>query len=138
MAGKTNTDRIEVLEDLTSNLAARLDVHDVHIKGLSDLFTKGTETTANHSSKIVVIEERLLVLADFKNCIAAVTVVEKDIVAIKKDLESLRGWKDDLKKERDESSRRLWAFGPNLLAAFISGLISLGTALLVLWLNKPK
>jgi hypothetical protein len=45
---------------------------------------------------------------------------EKEIALLKRDIEDLKKWKDDEKKAADERSRRLWAFGPNLVAAIIS------------------
>jgi hypothetical protein len=75
-------------------------------------------------------------IAALKAGLEKLTVVEKELALLKKDVESLGKWKEDLKKERDESARRLWAFGPNALAAIISGFISLTVALLVAWLTK--
>ncbi len=59
-------------------------------------------------------------------------------IGIKKDVDVLGKWKDELKKERDEAARRIWAFGPNIVGAIISGIISFVTAMLVVWLNKPQ
>ena len=132
MAGKTNTTRIEQLEDLTKNLAARLDVYDVQIKGALEVLQKGTETTAGHTAKIIIVEQQLLVLADFKKCMDTVSTIQQDLVGIRKDLESLRSWKDELKKEKDEWKRRWWAFGPNLSAAIVSAIV----ALALYFLNK--
>ena len=49
---------------------------------------------------------------------------EKDIALLKRELADIQKWKDEQKKERDEVSRRLWAFGPNLVGAIVSGLIA--------------
>jgi hypothetical protein len=139
--GRNNTQRIETLESQAANLSARLDVYEIQLKGIIEGLTKGMEVTAGHTEKIIVFEEKLLVLADFKNCLAAVTALEKEFIALKKDLESLGKWKDELKKEKDEVARRFWAFGPNFLAALVSGAIAiLGVLLsvgLTYWLRKP-
>ena len=137
MAAKTNTEKIDDLLALTANLSSRLDVHDEQIKGIVEGLKKGADTTEGHTSKITVIEQQL-VLVDLKGCAAAITVIEQELVAFKKDLESLKSWKDEQKKERDEFWRRAWALLPNLLAAVVGGLISLGIGLLIWWLNKPK
>jgi chromosome segregation ATPase len=138
MAGKTNTERIEALEDKVTRLLTRLKLNDLQIEGISESLKKSTEAAERHTSTITVIEQKLLVLVDTKQFLADVGAIRLELVALKKDLESLGKWKDELKKEREETARRLWAFGPNLLAAIISGLISLGVALLVVWLNKLK
>ncbi len=136
--GKNNTQRIETLENQAANMSARLDVHDTQIKGIAEGQKEGTDTTRGQTSKITVIEERLLVLVDLKGSLAIIASIEKDLVALRKDLESLQEWKDELKKEKDEATRRWWSFGPNLSAAVISGIMSLIIALLVVWLNKLK
>jgi hypothetical protein len=65
--GKNNTQRIEILESQAANMSARLDVHDILIQGLKAVLEKGTEATEEHTSKITVIEEKVLVLVDL-NC----------------------------------------------------------------------
>ncbi|SRR6266498_2109740 len=134
--GKTNTTRIEQLEDFTKNLVSRLDVHDETLKWITEGLKKGAEVTAEHGLKIVSFEQKFVVLVDFNKYVESVSAIQRDLVAFRKDLESLQKWKEDLKKEKDESSRRRWAFGPNAVGALISGFISLLVALLVVWLNK--
>jgi hypothetical protein len=136
--GKTNTQRIETLEGRAETVLARIEVHEAQIKGILEVLKKGTDVTEGHTSKITVIEQQLLVLVDLKGSLAILATIDKDIVALKKDVEGLSKWREELKKERDEAARRLWAFGPNVVAAVISGMMSLAVALLVLWLNRPR
>lgn len=49
---------------------------------------------------------------------------EKEIALLKKEIEDSNKWRDEQKKEAEERGRRLWAFGPNLLAAII-GLVGI-------------
>lgn len=56
---------------------------------------------------------------------------EMEIALLKRELEEFKKWKDEQRKERDERSRRLWAFGPNILAAVIGGLIAAAVAYFV-------
>jgi hypothetical protein len=123
--GKNNTQRIETLEDRAANMGARLDVLDTQIEGIKVVLQKGAEDTEAHTSRITIVEQQILVLPDLKTALAAITSVEKDILALRKDLESLGKWKEEMKKEREESTRRLWAFGPNLVAAIISDVIAI-------------
>jgi hypothetical protein len=138
MAGRNQTTQIKELEDKAASFAARLDVHELQLKLLSELQAKGEEASSGMTVKMAVFEERLVVLVDLKGSLSTIGSLEKDLVAFRKDLESLQKWKDELKKERDEAARRLWAFAPNLLAAIVSGVISLGVALLVVWLNSGR
>lgn len=64
---------------------------------------------------------------------------EKEIALLKSAVEEIKKWKEDQKKEHDEHSRRLWAFGPNLLTAIISIIgvfISLAGSLAIAYLVK--
>src|SRR5690242_12600900 len=49
---------------------------------------------------------------------------EREQALLKREVEELRKWKDEL-------GRRLWAFGPNIAGAVISGLIAAAVAFLV-------
>jgi chromosome segregation ATPase len=123
--GKNNTQRIETLEDRAANVAARLDVLDTQIEGIKAVLQKGAEDAEEHTTRITVVEQQILVLPEMKIAQAAIVSVEKDLLALRKDLESLQKWRDEMKKEREESTRRLWAFGPNLTAALVSGFITI-------------
>lgn len=49
---------------------------------------------------------------------------EKETAMMKRELEDLKKWKDEQKKEHDEWGRRVWAFGPNVIGAVVSGIIA--------------
>jgi septal ring factor EnvC (AmiA/AmiB activator) len=49
---------------------------------------------------------------------------EREIALLRREIDDVKKWKEDLKKDRDERSRRLWAFGPSIVAALISGAIA--------------
>jgi hypothetical protein len=90
--GKNNTQRIETLESQAANITARLDVHDALIKVIDELLRKSDDVTQGHVSKITVIEQQLLVLVDLKNSVGTIAAIEKDLVALKKDLDNLQKW----------------------------------------------
>jgi precorrin-6B methylase 1 len=45
---------------------------------------------------------------------------ERIIALLQRDIDDLKKWKDEQKKEREERTRRAWAFGPNLTAALLT------------------
>lgn len=142
MPGETNTNKIAKLEDRVAVLSARLDVFDTLIKGLTELATKGATANEGHSSRITVVEQQVLVLADLKVAVAAIASIKEELVALRKDIESLQSWKAEQKKEKEEIIRRWWSFGPNLTAAILAGVITvLGVVInvgLTYFLNRPK
>ena len=136
--GRTNTQRIEDLESLTANLSARLDVHDFALKNLTDLLTRAEQSVSAATVRLAVVDVQVTDIGTLKVAIENLRGLEMELALLRKDVEGLKSWKEDVKKERDEASRRRWAFGPNVVAAIISGIISLGIALLVVSLNKSK
>jgi len=56
---------------------------------------------------------------------------EKEMALVKRELEEIKKWREEQKKEHDESQRRLWAFGPNVVGAIISGIIAAAVAYFV-------
>ena len=56
---------------------------------------------------------------------------QRELALLKQELEALKNWKNDHKKQGEEWSRRWWAFGPNFLAAIVGGLIAAAIAYFV-------
>ena len=101
MARKTDGEKIDELEKLGATLIARLDTAVKELEGVDNAHSE----TAR-----------------------ALAALRLEFVLQKREIDDLKMWKDDQKKERDERSRRMWSFGPNILAAVISGLIAAAVA----------
>jgi hypothetical protein len=54
--------------------------------------------------------------------------LEKEVALLKREVEELKNWRADQKRQGEEWGRRVWAFGPSLLAVLVSGLISAAIA----------
>ena len=142
MAAETNTEKIAKLENRVASLSARLDVFDNVLDKIDELLKKCSAATEGQGTKITVIEQQVLVIADLKAAMTVIASIKEELVAIKKDIESFHSWKAEQKKEKEEATRRWWAFGPNITAALIGGFITiLGIVLniaLTYYLNRPK
>ena len=108
MPRKTDGDKIDELEKLGASLTVQI---ASAVKELEAVFDAHSETA--------------------KTVIGLQREFEKEVALLKREIEEFKRWKEDQKKAREEQSRRLWAFGPNLLAALISGLISAAVAYFV-------
>jgi uncharacterized coiled-coil DUF342 family protein len=60
------------------------------------------------------------VASELKSISESLNGIALRLQKIEQDMNQLKSWKDDSKKERDESARRFWAFGPNITAAIIT------------------
>ena len=49
---------------------------------------------------------------------------EKEILLLQREIEDFKKWKDEQKKDADERNRRIWAFGPSIVGAVVSGSIA--------------
>jgi len=105
MARRSDGEKIDDLEKLVATLTERL---DNTIRELRDVGTAhaGTGTT----------------LADFRR------EVETGLLQLRRDIDELKAWKDEQKRQAEERGRRLWAFGPNLLGAVVTVLLSASVA----------
>jgi hypothetical protein len=139
--GKNNTQRIETLESHAARLSSRLDVHETLINGLDELLKKCSDASDGHGSKITVIEQHLL-FVDLKSTVATLALIKENLIAINKDIEILQSWKAEQKREKEEVTRRWWAFGPNITAAIIGGFITIIGVIfnvgLTYFLNKSR
>ena len=138
MPGETNTDKIAKLEDRTASLLARLGVVETLIKELTERSKKSTDTNEGHGSRITVVEQQILVIAELKDAVAVIASIKEELVAIKKDIESLQSWKAEQKKEKEEAERRWWSFWPSITAALISAVVAILVVALNYILNRPK
>ena len=73
-----------------------------------------------------------------KAAIAELRAIQVKLALLEKDIEAINKWKEDQKKEREEGARRFWAFGPSLVSAIISAIVSGSLFFLARWLNQPK
>src|SRR6266508_707618 len=105
-------DKVEELQRAAATLTERLN-HAV--KSLDALYDAHKDT-AHHLAELRREYEREVTQLKRE--------VEKEVALLTREVEDFKKWKDDEKKQGDEWNRRLWAFGPNLLAAVIGGLIA--------------
>ncbi len=139
--GKNNTERIETLENQAANMSARIDVFDTQLKAITELLKKCSDATQGHDTKITIVEQQLLIV-DLKDVVAKIGSTREELIAIRKDIETIQNWKAEQKREKDEAARRWWSFGPNIAAAFVSGFIAifgvLLSVVLTYYINHPK
>jgi chromosome segregation ATPase len=101
-------DRVAELETSAATHAERL---DTIVRSLDTVFDDQEETARE--------------LADVRR------EHEKEIALLKREVEELKNWRTERKRQDEEWSRRLWAFGPNLLAAVVGGVIAAAIAYLI-------
>jgi hypothetical protein len=135
---KTNTDRINELTVICATLSTRLEALLTEVRATADDHAKTSESLSAVKVQLSAVEVHVGGIGALKASLETISALETALALLKKDVEGLFQWKDKLKKERDESARRLWSFGPNIVGAVISGLIGFATALLAIWLNRSR
>src|SRR2546425_1195100 len=94
-------DKVEKLQQDAATTAERL---DNVLKALDKSYIAQEETACNLSALRVEYE--------------------REIALLKRDAEDHKKWKDYYQQQHEEHARRLWAFGPNVFGALITGFIS--------------
>jgi hypothetical protein len=108
MPRKTDGEKIDELEKLGERLTERIDTTRKELEAVYDAHSETARAVADMRREY-----------------------DRQITLLTREVEELRSWKADTKKHSEEWSRRLWAFGPNLLAAVVGGLIAAAVAYLV-------
>jgi len=92
------------VEELQRNTAALVERVDNVIKTLA-------ETRDAHS-------ETVRTVADLRR------EHEREIALHRREIEDLKLWRFELKKEREELSRKVWSFGPSIVGALVGGIMA--------------
>ena len=105
---QTPTERVSALERLVEGLTARLASLVKEVDALDD---RGSE-----AGKELVALKR-----DF----------DREVALFKREVEELKKWQDDAKKEKEEWGRKLWMILPPVLAVLISNALTLAITLAI-------
>jgi hypothetical protein len=137
---RTNTEKIDEITVLCATLSARLDALLTEVRANANDQGETSNSLAAVKTQLAVVEVHVGGIAPLKAALETVTAIEREIALLKKDVEGLGKWKDELKKDKDENVRRWWSFGPSITAAVISGFVTLiGIGISVVlnyWVNR--
>ena len=122
MPRKTDGEKVDALEKLTAEFGQRLNNHDGQLKSILEALEKSKDACAGTAKETTKLIEELRLA----------------IHSLESSLKSLTSWKDELKKEKDEATRRFWAFGPNITAAVIGGIVAFAVAWYANWLRGSR
>jgi hypothetical protein len=109
---ETTTILSEHVKNLKGTVAA---VEEAHAKTAQQL----AGLRAEYDKEVALLKQRI------ETTVALLKAEhERELALLKREIEDWKSWKADHKKQTDEWARRLWAFGPNILAAILGGLIA--------------
>ena len=63
-----------------------------------------------------------------KELVSKLHEYRRELDALQREIGDFKKWKERQEKSKEEWMRRLWAFGPNLVAALIAGVVALVVA----------
>lgn len=79
------------------------------MNGLKELQSKDGDLTTKHNERIIIIEERLVVAANFQSSVNLINNCDKELALLKKEVEGIlkekQEQKDAAKKPLDGSAR---------------------------------
>ena len=127
MPAKTNSDKIGELEKIGEKLTDRLDTARAEIKvlfkGDADIERSVADLRRESEIEIALLNQRVE-----KDLALLKGEHDKELALLRREVADVTKWKDDQKKQKEELERRVWAFGPNVIAALISVLLSAAIA----------
>ena len=105
------------------------------VKAFADLLEGRIKTLEKRADEL---DKKLDRLGEAHNDLRLALEVNQAL--LKREVEDLKKWKDEQKKDRDEKARRLWSFGPNIAGAIATALlsvfISIATILIVSYFGR--
>ena len=130
MPARTNSDKISELEKFVERLTERLDAARNRINELTTTHATTQGAVADLRRELALLNQRVE-----KDLALSKSEHDKELALLRREIAELARWKDDQKKHKDELERRVWSFGPNVIAALISVILS---AVIAAYLSSRK
>ncbi len=117
MPSRTNEDKIEELTKFAASVNQQIQALDGQLKGfVGDKAEIGKEISAVGKT-LVVLEQQLKDLRIWKESFGSIDQVKIENALLRKELEDLKKWRDEVKAKKDEWGKRLWAMAGPLVGA---------------------
>jgi chromosome segregation ATPase len=122
MGGTTPTEKVHELSKIVATLSAGVDALRAELKGVAAEQSKSTDGLTHFKTNLAVLEQRLIELKSRNDSFGSLEDLKVKLALIGKDIEELKKWQEDARKQKDEWGRRLWALAGPVLAA-ITGVL---------------
>jgi hypothetical protein len=116
---------VEALQVQLNNLQAE-------VKATGPILLEASKTVAEVKASTTLVGHQIKGLEDLKGQVVAIAdlkteiavVRSTDIGFVRKDVEDLKKWQEEVKKRGEEWGRKLWLIVPPILAAALTGFIN--------------
>ena len=119
MPSKTLEDKVDDLTKLVSGHVEQFRALDGQLSGIVAEKAELAKELAAFGRSLVIIEQQTKDLRGWKEGFGTIDQLKIDIALLRKEIEELKKWEEDVKKQKDEWGRRLWALAGPLLGAVV-------------------
>jgi hypothetical protein len=119
MPSKTNEDKIDDLTRLVSGLVEQFRALDGELSGVVAEKGELAKEVGSFGKSLAVFEQQVKDIRVWKDGFGTIDQLKIDIALLRKETEELKKWQEEVKKQKDEWGRRLWALTGPLLGAVV-------------------
>lgn len=119
MPSKTLEDKVDDLTKLVAGHVEQFRALDGQLSGIVAEKGELAKELAAFSKSLVVIEQQTKDLRGWKEGFGTIDQLKVDLALLRKEIEDLKKWQEEVKKQKGEWGRRLWALAGPLLGATV-------------------
>ena len=123
-------DKVDDLTKLASGLVEQMRAFEGRLEGSASHQAEVSREIGSFGKSLAVIEQQLKDLRSWKDGFGSVDQLKIDLALLRKELDELKRWQEEVKKQKDEWGRRLWALFSAIVVALIGWAIG--------YFSRPK
>lgn len=119
MPSKTNEDKIDELTKIVSELVAQFRALDGQLAGMVAEKGELSKEVASFGKLLAVLDQQIKDLRGWKDSFGSFDQLKVELALVRKEIEDLKKWQEEVKKQKDEWGKRIWALVGPLLGATV-------------------
>jgi chromosome segregation ATPase len=123
MPSKTLEDRVDDLTKLAHGIAEQVRALAGQLGGVSTEKAELAREVTNIGKNIAILEQQLKDLRAWKDGFGTIDQVKIGHALLQKEVDALKKWQEEVKQQKSEISRRLWALAGPILGAVVGAVV---------------
>ncbi len=120
MPSRTLEDKVDDLTKLVATLTQQVRTLEAQLDGITTERADLAREVGANGRSLAVLEQQLKELRGWKDGFGSVDQLKVEQALARHDLEELKKWQEEIKKQTDEWSRRIWTLISGIIIALVS------------------
>jgi len=120
MPSRTLEDKVDDLTKLVATLTQQVRTLEAQLDGITTERADLAREVGANGRSLAVLEQQLKELRGWKDGFGSVDELKVEQALTRHDLEELKKWQEEIKKQTDEWSRRIWTLISGIIIALVS------------------